>query len=192
MTDPAETLNILRGAHKEDLMTGIDEYKIPTSEPEDNKPVHIIPHEGEIVWPNKNSKSSGFMYYNKYSNTDTSAYNRVLNALKKLDTLHNPNMYRMHKSVIKGNYKMTRDTRVVLIVEHEEDEINWACSTSISRGTGEPEAFKEAMTRPNIHLWVMSAISEVNNVFSINAWILTTRIAVKSKVIKFITCQVEI
>ena len=48
-------------------------------------------------------------------------YDRVLNSLKKLDTLYNTTMPMMHGPVIEGKYKVTRDTRVILIiVEHEE------------------------------------------------------------------------
>ena len=59
-------------------------------------------------------------------------------------------MPRMHKPVIKGKYKVTRYKRVVLIVmEYKEDEIQWACNTSIYMDTGEPNILKEAMTSPN-------------------------------------------
>ena len=51
MTDPAETLKMFREAHKEYSMPGIEEYKIPTSEPEENIPVHVIPDEEESVRP---------------------------------------------------------------------------------------------------------------------------------------------
>ena len=44
----------------------------------------------------------------------------------------------MHEPVIEGNYKLTGDTRVIKIVEHEEDETQWVWSTSISADTGEP------------------------------------------------------
>ena len=62
-------------------------------------------------------------------------------------------MQNMHGPVIEVNYKVTRDTRVIPIVEHKDDKIQWACSTSISMDAGEPETLKEAMTRPNGHLW---------------------------------------
>ena len=42
MTHPAETLKLFREAHKEYLVPGIEENNIPTSEPEDKMPVHII------------------------------------------------------------------------------------------------------------------------------------------------------
>ena len=48
--------------------------------------MHVIPDEGETVRPNENSNSSEFTYHKRDANTDTSAYNRVLNATKKLDT----------------------------------------------------------------------------------------------------------
>ena len=68
-------------------------------------------------------KSSEFTYHKKYAKIDTSLYDRVLNALKKLDTSYNPTMTRMNDAVIEGNYKVTRYTRVITIVEHEDDEI---------------------------------------------------------------------
>ena len=97
-------------------------------------------------------KSSELMHPKKYSDTDTSAYDRLLKALKKLDTLYSPTMQKMQNPVIKGNYKVTGDTRVIPIMDHEDDEIQWACSTSISTGAGELETLKEAMTRPNGNL----------------------------------------
>ena len=98
-------------------------------------------------------KSSEFMYYNKDADIDTYLYNRVLNALKKLDTQYNPTMQKMHKPVIEENDKVMGDTRVIHIVEHKYDKIQWACSTSIYTYDGEPETLKEAMTSPNGHLW---------------------------------------
>ena len=149
-TDPAENLKMFCEAEKEDLVPGIEE-DIFTSNPEENMPLHLIPEEGEIVRPNENSeKSSELTYLKKYA--DTSAYDRVFNALKKLDTLYNPMMQKMHDLVIEGNYKVTGDTRFITIVEHEDDKIQWACSTSIYTDAGEPETLKEAMTRPNGHL----------------------------------------
>ena len=59
----------------------------------------------------------------------------------------------MYEPVIEGNYIVTGDTRVIPIMEHKDDEIQWACSTSIHTDAGEPETLKEAMTRPNGHLW---------------------------------------
>ena len=71
--------------------------------------------------PNEKLKSSDFTHHKKGSNTDTSEYDRVLNALKELDTWYNPTMPRMNEPVIKVKYKVTGNTRVVLIVmEHEE------------------------------------------------------------------------
>ena len=89
-------------------------------------PLQVIPDEGESVRPNKIvDKSSEFTYHKKYANIDTSLYDRVLNALKKLDTSYNPTMTRMNDAVIEGNYKVTGYTRVITIVEHE-DETNSA------------------------------------------------------------------
>ena len=80
--------------------------------------------------------SSEFTYHNKFANIETLVYDRVLNSLKKQDTSYNPNMPRMHDPVIKFKYKVTRGIRVIPIVEHEEDKIQWACSTSISMDSG--------------------------------------------------------
>ena len=49
MTDPADTLKMFCEANKEYLVPGIEEDIIPTSEPEKNMPVNVIPDEGEIV-----------------------------------------------------------------------------------------------------------------------------------------------
>ena len=106
-------------------MPGIQEDKIPMSEPEDKVRVHIIHDEGESGRQNENpEKSPELTYHKKYANTDTSSYVGVLNALKKLDTLYNPNMSRMHEPVIEGNYKVTGDTRVIPIVESEEEKVS--------------------------------------------------------------------
>ena len=56
------------------------------------------------------------MHHKKESNTEMSEYDRVLNALKKLDTSYNKTMPRMHDPVNKGKYKVTGNTRFVLIV----------------------------------------------------------------------------
>ena len=88
-------------------------------------PLHVSPDEGESVMPNENSNSSEFTYHKKDTNTDTQEYDRVLDSLKKLDTLYNKTTPRMHEPVIEGNYKLTGDTRVIKIVEHEEDETQW-------------------------------------------------------------------
>ena len=54
-------------------------------------PVHVIPDEGERVSQNEISeKSSDITYHKKDARTDILVYNRVLNALKKLDTSYNP------------------------------------------------------------------------------------------------------
>ena len=74
---------------------------------------------------------------------------------------------------------MAGDNRVISIVEHEDEEIQWACTMSLYTDAGEPETLTEAMTRPNGHLWKMSAISEVRNFLSRKACILTKRSAVK-------------
>ena len=65
-----------------------------------------------------------------------SAYDRLLNAMKKLDTTYNPMTQKMHDPVIEVNYKVTGDTRVIPIVEHADDEIQWAFSTSIYMDAG--------------------------------------------------------
>ena len=87
----------------------------------------------------------------------------------------------MHKPVIEENDKVIGDTRVIPIVEHEYDKIQWSCITSIYTDAGEPETLKEAMTSPNGNLWEMYAISEVNNFLSRKAWILTKIGVVKDK-----------
>ena len=56
------------------------------------------------------------MYHKKDDYPDTSAYDRVLNALKKLDSSYNLTMSRMHNPVIKGEYKVTRYTRIIIMV----------------------------------------------------------------------------
>ena len=74
--------------------------------------------------PNEISeKSSEITYLKKDADADTSEYDRVLNTLKKLYTLYNPNMQKMHNSIMEGNYKVKGDTRVIPIVEHEDDKI---------------------------------------------------------------------
>ena len=115
MTDPAETLKLLRDTHEAYLVSIIEEDKISTSDPEDKLHVHVTTDEGENVRPNENSKTSEFTYHKKDANTDTSAYVRLFNALKKLDTSYYPTMPRMRDSIIKVNYKVNRDTRVIPI-----------------------------------------------------------------------------
>ena len=87
----------------------------------------------------------------------------------------------MHKPVIEGNYKLTGDTRVINIVEHEDGKIQWACSKSISTNDGEPDTLKEAMTMPNGNLWKISAISQANSFLSRKVWIPTKIIIIKDK-----------
>ena len=122
MTDPMETLKIFRNLHEEYLVPDIEKENTPTSEPEENPEdkltMHVIPDEGESV-RRKKTKSSEFTYHMKESNTDTPAYDRVLNVLKNLDTSNNPTRPRMHRPVIEGKYKMTGGTMVIPIVgEH--------------------------------------------------------------------------
>ena len=104
-----------------------------------------------------------------------------MNAPKKLDTSYNPETTNMHKSLIEDNYKVTEDTRVNPIVEHRDDEIQWACSTFIYTDAGYHETLQEAMTSPNEHLWKISAIYEANTFLSRKAWIQTKRISVEDK-----------
>ena len=87
----------------------------------------------------------------------------------------------MHDPLIEGNYKVTVDTRVIPIVEHEYDKIRWTCIMYFSTDDGEPETLKKAMMRPNGNLCKISAISEVNNFLSRNSWIPTKRSVVKTK-----------
>ena len=118
-------MNIFHNLNEEDLVPGIEEHKNPTPEPQYKLPVHITPDEDESVRSDEKLKSSDFTYHKKEDyNTDTSAYGRVLNSLKKLDTSYNPTLPRMHKLVINGKYEVTGYTRLILIVvEHEEEEI---------------------------------------------------------------------
>ena len=103
--------------------------------------------------PNEISeKSSELTYLKKYAGADMSAYDRVLNALENLDISYNPTIQKIHDPVIEGNYRVTGDTGVIPIVEHEDEKIQWACSTSIYTDAGETETLKEAMMRPNGHL----------------------------------------
>ena len=121
-TNAAETLKMFCEAEKEYLVPGIQEDAIPTSKPEANMPVHVIPDEEERVRPNKISdNSSELTYLKKVAYADTSSYYRILNVLKKQDTLYNPKTQKMHNTVIEGHYKVTGDTIVIPIVEHEYD-----------------------------------------------------------------------
>ena len=43
-----------------------------------------------------------------------------------MDTTYNPNTTKGPEPIIKINYKVTGDTRFILIVEHEEDKTQWA------------------------------------------------------------------
>ena len=61
-------------------------------------------------------------------------------------------MTKIHEPVYDGYYKVRGNTRVIMIAEDIDDEIQWACSTSISMDYGYPEILKEVMTRPNGHL----------------------------------------
>ena len=56
--------------------------------------------------------------------------------------------------------------------------------TSISADSGEPEALKEEIIRPNLHSWKISAIFEVNNFLSRKSWIPINRSILKEKRIK--------
>ena len=136
MTHPAETLKMFREAHEEDLMPGIEEDKITTSEPEEKMPVQEIPDEVESVRSNGNDeKPSEFNYHNKYADTDKYLYNRAQDTLKKIDTLYKPMMQNMHNLVIEGNYKVTGDTRVISTMGHKDDWIQWMCSMTIYTDT---------------------------------------------------------
>ena len=83
-------------------------------------PVRIIPEEGDILSPNIISENSSELTYLKKeadADADTSAYDIVLNALKKLHTSYNSTMQNMHDPVIKVSYKLTVDMRVIPIVK---------------------------------------------------------------------------
>ena len=61
---------------------------------------------------------------------DKSEYYSVQQELNKLDTAYNPTMTKAHEPIIEGKYKVTWDTRVIMIVvEHEEDDIWWGWNT---------------------------------------------------------------
>ena len=91
-------------------------------------------------------------------------------------------MPRMYEPVIEGKYKVTGDTRAIpIVVEYEEDEIQWGGSTSTSMDAVEPDTLKEPMTKPSGNLWQMSEISEVKTFLSRKAWILIKIRTVKSK-----------
>ena len=77
------------------------------------------------------------MYLKKETDTYTSAYDWVQIALNKSATKYNPTMTKAYDPIIEGKWKVTRDTRVVLVVvEQKEDEIKWAHDTKISTDTG--------------------------------------------------------
>ena len=42
----------------------------------------------------------------------------------------------MHEPVIEIKYKVTGDTRVITIEEHEDEKIQWSCRISISTNVG--------------------------------------------------------
>ena len=87
-------------------------------------PVHVIPDEEERVRPNKISENlSDLLHLKKDAVADMLAYDRLLNALKKLDTLYNPTIQKMHNPVIEDDCKVMGDTSVIPIVEHKNDEI---------------------------------------------------------------------
>ena len=99
--------------------------------------VYVIPNEGERVRSYEISgKSSELTDLKKDVDADTSAYDRLLNALKKLDKSYNPTMQNMNDPVMEVNYKVTGDTIVIPIVEHKDDKTQWVCSTLISTETG--------------------------------------------------------
>ena len=77
------------------------------------------------------------MYLKKDTKTYILEYDRVLNELKKLDTLQNPSMPKIHERTIEGNYKVTGDTKVIPVsVEHEEEEIQRAGNNLICTEAG--------------------------------------------------------
>ena len=53
-------------------------------------------------------------------------YKHAQQALKKIDASYNPIMTKAHKPITGGKYKVTDDKRIILIIEHEEDDIKWA------------------------------------------------------------------
>ena len=69
------------------------------------------------------------MYLNKATVTEASTYKRIQWTIKKLDTTYNPNMAKETEPIIEVKYKVTGDTRVIPIIKHKEDEIQWSFNT---------------------------------------------------------------
>ena len=95
--------------------------------------------------PNEISEKSSELQYLKKdaeADADTSAYDRVLNAMKNLDTSYKPTIQKTHEPFIEVNYKVMGDKRVIPIMEHKNDKIQCSCSTSISTEYGQPETLK--------------------------------------------------
>ena len=71
----------------------------------------------------------------------------------------------MYEPIIKGKYKVTGYTRVIMIsVEHKDDRIQWAGSASDSKEAGEPDTLKDKMTRLNGRLYKKLETSEIKNI----------------------------
>ena len=95
----------------------------------------------------------------------------------------------VRKSDVSDTSELLERTNDLGFFDIENDKIQWACSTSISTNSGEPETLKEGITRPNGHLWKIYAISELTNFLSRKAWIPTKRSVIKSKGRKPITVK---
>ena len=81
---------------------GVEQDTTPKSDPEYPLPVDVIPNEEESTRTNKDTKSPEPMWLNKLTVTDTSEYERAQRALKKLDTVYNTTMTKLHSPIIKG------------------------------------------------------------------------------------------
>ena len=53
MTNPEETMKMFRDSNKYDIVPCIEEDKTPTSDPEENLPVNVIPDEEESARKNE-------------------------------------------------------------------------------------------------------------------------------------------
>ena len=90
-------------------------------------------------------------------------------------------MMKAYKPIIEGKYKVNRDTRSIIIIEHKEDSIQRVCNTSISTEAVELDTLNEEVIRPIRNLCIMSSVSEINNFLSRMSWIPIKRSMVKDK-----------
>ena len=88
---------MFRKSHKVYFVQGRKEDIFPTAELEENMYIHVIPEGGEGATTNEMSENSSKLTYPKKAYTETSFYDRVLNALKKKDTPYNPTVQKMQE-----------------------------------------------------------------------------------------------